>query len=219
MLARHPKGDPAVHASGTMTLRMQDLSDEELFLAHRDGAPRALAVLLERYRRPVMSFLVRTVQDRGLAEEVFVDTFLALHRASGSYREQDAFRSFVFRIARNRAISALRRASERVGRRGVSIDAPTSDEDARPRLQLVHGGAGPEREVAARRGLDRVEAALASLPERHRTALLLFHVEGMPYPEIAEVLGVPLGTVKTWIFQARQGLKRALGDDAADALR
>jgi RNA polymerase sigma-70 factor (ECF subfamily) len=205
--------------AAAMSMSLQSCTDEELFLQHRDGDPRALAMLLERYRRPLTSFLVRTVHDRALAEEVFVDTFLALHKASDRYEPQGAFRSFVFRIARNRAVSALRRAAERVGRAGLSIDAPIGVDDPRPRLQLVHGGAGPERHTSAKRRLEQVEAALNRLPERHRSALLLYNVEGIPYPEISEILGVPLGTVKTWIHQARKGLRKELGEEFAEVGR
>jgi len=201
-----------------MANRYESHSDEELFFLHRDGDPGAMAELLERYRRPVMTYLVRTVSDRGLAEEVFVDTFLALHQASAAYQAQGAFRSFVFRIARNRAVSALRRTPERIKRLSSSIEA-VPDDDRRPRLQLVHGGVGPERSTGARRQLRAVEEALNALPERHRTALLLFNVEGVPYPEIAQILDVPLGTVKTWIHQARKGLKKQLGDAFSDVGR
>jgi RNA polymerase sigma-70 factor (ECF subfamily) len=201
-----------------MASRYESHSDEELFFLHRDGDPKALAELLERYRRPVMTYLVRTVGDRALAEEAFVDTFLALHQASHAYQAQGAFRSFVFRIARNRAVSALRRTAERIHRLSSSIEAAAEDE-RRPRLQLVHGGVGPERTASARRRLRAVEDALATLPERHRTALLLYNVEGIPYPEIAQILDVPLGTVKTWIHQARKGLKKQLGDAFSDVGR
>lgn len=191
---------------------MPDLrTDEQLLIAHRDGDGGALAELLERYRGPVMSYLVRTVRDRALAEEVFIDTFLALHKAAANYTEQGAFRAWVFRIARNRAVSALRKVHERIMRQSVSL-SPQPDDDGRPRLQLLQGGAGPERITAAREQLDRLEEAIAALPENRRTALLLYHVEGLSYPEVAESLDVPLGTVKTWIHQARKGLRASLGE-------
>ncbi|MCO4774004.1 MAG: RNA polymerase sigma factor [Deltaproteobacteria bacterium] len=184
-------------------------TDEELLFAHRDGDRQALGELLERYRGPVMTYLVRTLRDRALAEEVFMDTFVALHRSCHTYSPQNAFRAYVFRIARNRAISALRRVHERVMRQSVSL-SPEPD-DSRPRLQLIQGGAGPERLTAAREQLDRLEAAVQALPENRRSALLLVHVEGLSYPEAAEALDVPLGTVKTWIHQARKTLRAELG--------
>ena len=185
-------------------------TDEELLFAHRDGDRLALGELLERYRGPVMTYLVRTLRDRALAEEVFIDTFVALHRSCHTYNPQNAFRAYVFRIARNRAISALRRVHERVMRQSVSL-SPEPD-DSRPRLQLIQGGAGPERLTAAREQLDRLEAAIDALPENRRSALLLVHVEGLSYPEAASALDVPLGTVKTWIHQARKTLRAELGD-------
>ena len=186
-------------------------SDAELLTAHRLGDATALRELMERYRVPVTTFLVRTVRDRALADEVFVDTFMALHRAAGDYDDQGAFRAWVFRIARNRAISALRRVHERTMRSATRLDEDP-EVTGRPRLQLVHGGAGPERSFAAKEQLDRLEGAIGRLPENRRSALLLFHVEGLSYPEVAEVLDVPLGTVKTWIFQARKQLRAELGD-------
>lgn len=191
---------------------MADLrTDEELLIAHRDGDGAALAELIERYRGPVMTYLVRTVRDRPLAEEVFLDTFLALHKAAAGYSEQGAFRAWVFRIARNRAVSALRKVHERIMRQSVSL-SPDPEEGLRPRLQLIQGGAGPERLTAAREQLDQLDTAIAALPENRRSALLLFHVEGLSYPEVADALGVPLGTVKTWIHQARKTLRASLGE-------
>lgn len=186
------------------------LSDEELLFAHRDGDPTALAELIDRYRGPVMTYLVRTLRDRALAEEVFIDTFVALHKSASDYTPQNAFRAYVFRIARNRAISALRRVHERIMRQSVSL-SPEPD-DARPRFQLIQGGAGPERLTAARQQIDQLEEAIAALPENRRTALLLVHVEGLSYPQAAEAMDVPLGTVKTWIHQARKTLKAELGE-------
>lgn len=191
---------------------MPDLrTDEQLLIAHRDGDRGALGELLERYRGPVMTYLVRTVRDRPLAEEVFLDTFLALHKAAADYTEQGAFRAWVFRIARNRAVSALRKVHERIMRQSVSL-SPDPEDGSRPRLQLIQGGAGPERLTAAREQLDQLDVAVAALPENRRSALLLFHVEGLSYPEVAEALDVPLGTVKTWIHQARKSLRVALGE-------
>lgn len=185
-------------------------TDEALLFAHRDGDRLALGELLERYRGPVMNYLVRTLRDRALAEEVFIDTFVALHRSAEKYKPQGAFRSYVFRIARNRAISALRRVHERIMRQSISLSP--EPEETRPRFQLIQGGAGPERLTAARQQLDRLDSAVQALPENRRSALLLVHVEGMSYPEAAEVLDVPLGTVKTWIHQARKTLRVELGE-------
>jgi RNA polymerase sigma-70 factor (ECF subfamily) len=185
-------------------------TDEDLLFAHRDGDRHALAELIDRYRGPVMTYLVRTLRDRPLAEEVFIDTFLALHRAADTYQPQGAFRAYVFRIARNRAISALRRVHERISRRSLSL-SPEPDE-VRPRFQLIQGGAGPEQLTGTRQQLDRLDEAIAALPENRRSALLLVHVEGLSYPEAAEALDVPLGTVKTWIHQARKTLRQELGD-------
>lgn len=186
--------------------------DEQLLVRHREGDATALPQLIERHRRSLMTFLRRTVQNPELAEEVFVDTFYAVHRAADRWTPDASFRTFLFRIGRNRAVSALRKAAEKTSRLGTPIEV-----EGRPRLTLVDGGAGPERRASAREQLRRTEAALADLAEPRRTALLLHHVDGLSYPEIAQVMEVPLGTVKTHIFQARRHLKRALADSAEGA--
>lgn len=195
---------------GAREVMGDERTDEELLFAHRDGDRFALGELLERYRGPVMTYLVRTLRDRALAEEVFIDTFVALHRSAEKYKPQGAFRAYVFRIARNRAISALRRVHERIMRQSVSLSP--EPEETRSRFQLIQGGAGPERLTAARQQLDKLEIAVAALPENRRSALLLVHVEGLSYPEAAAALDVPLGTVKTWIHQARKTLRVELGE-------
>ena len=186
--------------------------DEQLLLRHREGDTTALPQLIERHRRGLMTFLRRTVQDPELAEEVFVDTFYAVHKAADRWTPDASFRTFLFRIGRNRAVSALRRAAEKTSRLGTPLHV-----DGRPRLTLVDGGADPERRAAARERLRQTDAALADLAEPRRTALLLHHVEGLSYPEIAQVMEIPLGTVKTHIFQARRHLKRTLADDREGA--
>lgn len=178
-------------------------TDEQLLRRHVAGDGGALAELIDRHRVPLMTFLRRTVPDEQVAEEVFIDTWLAIHRAAAKWRPEAQFRTFLFQVGRNRAVSALRRKGE-AGRRASVLY--TSGRH----LRLVPGGADPERAAGARERVRRTEEAVATLSEPRRTALLLHAVEGLSYPEIAEVMSCPLGTVKTHIFQARKALREQL---------
>ncbi len=186
------------------------LTDEVLVRRHCEGDGLALPALMERHRGSLMTFLRRTVPDEQLAEEVFVDTWLAIHRAAPQWRPEAKFRTFLFRVARNRAVSALRTRGEAGRRKAVLYTSGRH-------LRLVPGGADPERSASARQALTRLEIAIAALPEPRRCALLLHHVEGLSYPEIADVMECPLGTVKTHLHQARKTLKELLSAAAEGA--
>lgn len=187
------------------------LTDEALLRRHSTGDSLALSALMERHRGALMNYLRRTTGSPELAEEVFVDTWFAVHKAAASWVPEAKFSTFLFRIGRNRAVSALRGKGEAGRRKSVMYTSGRH-------LRLVPGNGDPEHKASARERLGNLEAAIAQLSEPRRTALLLHHIEGLSYPEIADVMGCPLGTVKPHIFQARKELRETLGQHAEGAV-
>lgn len=159
------------------------------------GDPDAFASLVRHYEGHVRRFLAHYLGDATLAEDVAQEAFVRVYRGLPSFAFRSSFSSWVFQVARNAAIDALR--SRR--RRDRLVDAVTP---TRPEEASAHS-ASPD-------GAAEVAAALASLSEAHREALLLVEVYGLTYREAATVLGTAEGTVKSRVFAARRGLDRWL---------
>jgi RNA polymerase sigma-70 factor, ECF subfamily len=177
---------------------MSEEGDAELARAAAAGDEEAFAAIVTRYQRPVWSLCRRFVGEAeadDAAQEVFVRAFLHRERFDPSR----PLAPWLLTIARRHCIDRLRRARLR----------PTPDADVEHTAAVQ-----PDVESAAgaRQELGRLAAALARLPEGTREAILLFHVEGLAYREIAEVLDVPIGTVMTWLHRGRKALAGAGGE-------
>ena len=191
---------------------LQLLADQEVVALARQGREAAYRELIRRYERPVFSLIHRMVRDRALAEDLAQETFVKVLNALESYRPEYKFSSWIFKIANNVAIDQLRRR----GVDTVSIDgapnAQTPDARAASALQLHGHGETPLQEVEARELGTAIERAIGRLRPEYRSCIVLRHVEGHSYEEIARMLDLPLGTVKTYIHRARNELRGYLED-------
>jgi len=187
--------------------------DARLMFAFRDGDDEALSTLYRRWAGPVLRFLERMVRERATAEELMQETFVRVHGARDRYTADARFSTWLFRIARNLALNELDRARHKAPH--ASADGAGRDEAGRPALALVSGGASVDELAHARRQRSRVEAELASLPERQRTALWLAAVEGHSYAEVASVLDASPQSVKALVHRARATLADRMRDEGA----
>jgi RNA polymerase sigma-70 factor, ECF subfamily len=192
---------------------LRSQSDQEVVALARAGKEAAYRELLRRYERPVFTLIYRMVRDRALAEDLAQDTFVKVLGALESYRPEYKFSSWVFKIANNVAIDQLRRRELDT----LSLDgapyARTPDEVEATALQAVDRTESPLAELESRELGSRIELAIAKLRPEYRSCILLRHVEGRSYEEIAESLDLPLGTVKTYIHRARHELREYLEPD------
>lgn len=178
----------------------------------RQGVEPAFHELVHRYERPVFSLLYRMVRDRALAEDLAQETFVKVLNGIRSYRPEYKFSSWIFKIANNAAIDHLRRKSLDTLSLDGSPLAETPDERDATALQVGSPIESPLDEVAARELGTAIERAIARLRPEYRACILLRHVEGYSYEEIAQSLDLPLGTVKTYIHRARNELRGYLED-------
>jgi len=179
--------------------RVQDAptaQESELALARRiaSGDREALAELYQQYQRPLFRFLCQMTPDRGVAEEVLQDTMIAVWRSAGAFEGRSLLRTWLFGIARRQAHNTLRR-------RGV----PLAEE-----AETAATAPGPEDEVMARLDVEELSKAVQQLSLVHREVLALAFVSGLGYQEIAAVLEVPEGTVKSRLSNARRALRGML---------
>ena len=187
-------------------------SDEALAVEAKHGSEEAFRELVERFHRPVYALLVRIVRQPELAEDLSQETFLKAWKALARFDPERKFSSWIFKIAHNSALDELRRS----GLETVSLDAPFSVDDGPPELPADLAAENPLLRTLAREAGRALELAVSRLRPAYRGILLLRFAQELSYDEIAEVLGVPLGTVKIHIFRARAELlkqMRALGLD------
>jgi len=190
--------------------------DGKLVTRARQGDRDAYRVLVERYQRRVYHLVYSLVRNRedaaDLSQEAFVKVFLHLD----TFKGDSNFATWLFRIANNLAIDLIRR-------RGSS--APVEfEEDAAAIVEgseihaagiAAHLDANPQRQTLRRELGEKLEEALAQLPEKHRAILLLREVEGLSYEQIAEALEIPPGTVMSRLFHARAKMQKLLSDYVA----
>ena len=194
----------------------KERSDQDLVRLCLRSDERAARELVDRFERPVFSLVYRMVRDRELAEdltqEVFVRTFNNLQRYDRSYK----FSSWLFKIAYNLTVDHLRKKQVKTISMHGSPDAVTPERQEATSLSLESDEESPDAMVEARELAGYLEDAIGKLRPEYRTAILLRHVEGRPYEEISDIMGVPLGTVKTYIFRARRELRDLLEDRRDD---
>lgn len=175
-------------------------TDETLLLRYRDTGSRELfAQLVGRYERELFSYLRRYLGDAQLAEDAFQATFLQVHLKCSHFEADRRFRPWLYTIATNQAIDAQRRNRRH---RSVSLDrsGPGEGDDAAKLANLLICSApSPLHQVSEVERTAWLREALQELPESMRQALNLVYYQGMKYRDAAEVLGIPVGTVKSRI--------------------
>ena len=186
------------------------LTDQEVVVRAREGSERAYRELVRRYERPIFSLIYRMVRDRELAEDLAQETFVKALNALDSYRPEFKFSSWIFKISNNAAIDHLRRRELDTLSLEGSPHAATPDAVEATALQIGDRGETPLDVVEAKELGGEIEQAIARLRPEYRQCILLRHVEGRAYEEIAEILDLPLGTVKTYIHRARNELRTYL---------
>ena len=189
---------------------LQSLSDQQVVELARAGKEVAYRELLHRYERPVFSLIYRMVRDRAASEDLAQETFIKVLNALDSYRPEYRFSSWIFKIANNAAIDHLRRRELNTLSLDGAPDAVTASEVQSTALQATDHGPSPLAELESRELGTAIEQAVAKLRPDYRACILLRHVEGRAYEEIAEALDLPLGTVKTYIHRARIELREHL---------
>ncbi len=191
-------------------MELKTATDQDLVARAAAGSERAYRELLERYQRPVFSLVYRMVRDREQAEDLAQETFVKVFNHLQRYDPKYKFSSWIFKIASNLTIDTLRRKELVTVSLQGSRHATTADEEEATRITVESRDANPEEHLEAKELGEEIEQAIGTLRAEYRTAILLRHVEGRPYEEIAEIMGVPLGTVKTYIHRARGELRESL---------
>lgn len=185
-----------------------DQDDQAVVEAVLNGQQHRFAELVDRYQTPIVNYVCRMLGNYEDAVDLSQDVFLKAYSALESYRPQYPFPAWLFRIARNAAIDEIRKRRLST----VSLDAPMEFEDGVAGREVQSPGLDPEDSYLGIEFADRVSAAIDELPEKYREPIILRHAADLSYEEIAEALELPIGTVKTRIFRARDALRQSLAD-------
>ncbi len=174
-------------------------TDELLMEAYRDGDPSAFPTLVHRYQNRLYGYLMRMVNNSEIAEDCFQETFLHVHRKAHTYRSGAVFRRWLYTIATRVAIDRLRFIARRPRTDSLGLDDPVQ-----PTLD------DPAHLAEQHELRQAVRTALETLPPQQRAALILAYYQGHTYPEVAEIMGCSLGTVKSHMSRALKKLSTLL---------
>ena len=191
---------------GSAQIARMPLTDSFLVERCRDNDDAAFSEVVARYKTKIYNYVYRMTGSSEDAEDLTQEVFIRMYTSIDSFRGQSSLNTWLFRIAGNLCIDRFRRTKNRTP--AYSLDEPVGEAD---QAQEV-----PDHTYEPHRLLENVELAehiqqaLSKLPEKLRATLLLHDVEGLPYEEIAQVIGCPLGTVKSRLFNARMQLRQHL---------
>jgi RNA polymerase sigma-70 factor (ECF subfamily) len=183
-----------------------DYDENALISQALGGDQRAYAALTHRHRPSVYQIILKIVHNRDTANDLAQDTFMKAFSSLASYRSEYRFSTWLYRIAANASIDYLRK--KRI--QALSLDVPVETRDGSVEIEVADYSYHPERELVRKEQRFSIEEAIASLPPKYRDVIVYRHKEDKSYEEIADLLSIPVGTVKARIFRARELLKKKL---------
>lgn len=181
--------------------------DADLVARVQRGDKRAFDLLVLKYQRKIMRLLSRMVREPSEVEDVAQEAFIKAYRALPQFRGDSAFYTWLYRIAINTARNW--QAANHRRPMGSSI-VETEDNETFDQIDNLTDISTPESLMASRQVIDTVNAAIDTLPEDLRTAIVLREIEGMTYEDIAQTMNCPIGTVRSRIFRAREAIAAQL---------
>lgn len=180
--------------------------DDQLIADALQGDQRAYEALLARHNKAILHVVMKIVRNREEAQDLVQETFMKAFNALASYRSEYRFSTWLYKIAANCAIDFVRK--KRI--EALSLDKPIETKDGRVEFEVPDSSWDPEQDLVRKQKLRSIEEAIDSLPDKYREVIIYRHKDDKPYEEIADILRVPVGTVKARIFRARELLKKKL---------
>lgn len=184
------------------------LEDDVLVKDAIGGDENAYKKLVDKYERALFFHILKMIKDREQVEDLVQETFVKAFDNLNTYSTNYAFSTWLYRIATNHTIDYLRKKKLKT----LSIDEPMKTRDGEMEMQLPDESAGTDRNIIRKQRQKIVQKAIKELPKKYRLVIEMRHMEEKSYQEIADVLDLPLGTVKAHIFRARELLYKALKD-------
>jgi len=189
-----------------MTAQQASPSDRQLVERVQKGDKRAFDLLVLKYQHKIVAVVSRFIKDHAEVQDVTQEAFIKAYRALANFRGESAFYTWMYRIAINTAKNHLVSRS----RRPPSSDVDLDDAEFYSGADLLRDNDTPENQLFRDQLETAVHEAIRALPEDLRSAVTLRELEGLSYEDIAEVMGCPVGTVRSRIFRAREAIDRTV---------
>ena len=187
---------------------LEELTDAEIMLRVGAGDDAAFDHLVEKFRRPVVSFMYRMTRNQAVAEELAQEVFLRVYRSRETYAAEAKFTTWLYRIATNLAVNHARDTKNERTAPSVSLDEP--DEETGSRMDVADKTLTAEQQLLRQERMAAIKQYVMELPERQRLAVLMHKYQEMDYREIAEVLKLSESATKSLLFRAYETLREKL---------
>jgi RNA polymerase sigma-70 factor (ECF subfamily) len=199
-------GAPANLRVGSKPLA--ELSDAEVMLLAGTGDDSAFEYLVEKFRRPIVSFMYRMTHNQAVAEELAQEVFLRVYRSRSSYQAEAKFTTWLYRIATNLAVNHAR--DTRVERTAPSVNLDEPDPETGTTPDVADATPNVEADILREERLAAIRKHVMALPERQRVAVLMHKYQGLDYKEIGKVLKLSESATKSLLFRAYETLRERL---------
>jgi len=180
--------------------------EAELIADALKGSQKAYRLLSEKHGAAIHHIIYKIVYDEETARDLVQETFMKAFASLASYRSEYRFSTWLYKIAANSSIDFLRK--KRI--KALSLDRQVDTRDGSVEIEIADYSYHPGRDLERKQQAVSIEEAIESLPEKYRTVIIYRHKQDKSYDEIADSLGIPVGTVKARIFRARELLKKKL---------
>jgi len=196
------------HATGVDTESAEGLSDAQIMLRVKGGDDSAFEYLVQKYRRPMLSFMYRMAHNSAVAEDLAQEVFLRVYRSREKYEASAKFTTWLYRIASNLAVNHARDTRHQRPENTVSLDEP--DQETGLTMDLPDSSLSAEEAIVRRERLAAIRQRVEALPERQKMALIMHKYQQMDYRQIAEVLKLSESAIKSLLFRAYETLRAQL---------
>jgi len=178
--------------------------DGELVVGALAGHENSFEELVRRYQRPIAAYVYRMTGDYDAALDLTQEVFIKVHNSLARYKSEFKFSTWIYKIAHNAAIDHLRRSAAREQALAINVDGE------RREVAIESRRLTPEQESEQAERRSEIEAVVRTLPTAYRELIVLRHSHDLSYDEIADITGLPLGTVKNRLFRAREAMRDEL---------
>ncbi|MEX2606680.1 MAG: sigma-70 family RNA polymerase sigma factor [Kiritimatiellia bacterium] len=196
--------------SDTSELHYETMDEGEWVLRAQQGDMVAYDQLAAAYQGRIYGLLYNMTSNKEDAEDLLQEVFLKAYRALPKFKGNSSFYTWIYRIAVNRAINFVKK---RKRRQALSLDDLDMGIERDPALVQMSSSDGPDRDIRLKELQEKLNKALQTLSEKHRTVVVLHDIQGLPHHEIGRIMGCSPGTVRSRLFYARQQLQAQLVDD------
>jgi RNA polymerase sigma-70 factor (ECF subfamily) len=183
-------------------------SDADIMLRVKAGDQPAFEYLVQKYRRPMLSFMYRMARNAAVAEDLAQEVFLRVYRSRETYEPSAKFSTWLYRIATNLAVNHARDTRHERPEVQVSLDEP--DEESGATLELPDAALNAEQQIMRRERLRAIRKKIEALPEQQRLAVIMHKYQQMDYKQIADVLKKSESATKSLLFRAYETLREQL---------